>query len=331
MTHPGPVSVVIPTYRRPEYLRRCLQAVITQSIRPDEVVVVRRPDDQGAITVLHEYHDQCIRPVIVTKPGMLAALHVGIRHAAGRIIAFTDDDAVPFADWLESLLCHFRDASVGAVGGRDIVHNPDDAARPLTGDVGRIDHWGKLVGNHHLGTGPPRDVMVLKAVNMAFRREALAIPAHLRGWGAQVHFEVATSLWARRQGWRLIYDPGARVDHYVGPRFDADQRWRPRASAVRDAAYNLVFSMLAMEPDLYWRRAAYGLGVGDRAHPGVARAVVAALHGEPEVIRRVVPSIIGQIEALVDIARGRRHVFVSAAVPRSSESFAAPVALVLPS
>lgn len=330
MTHPGPVSVVIPTYRRPEYLRRCLQAVISQSMPPDEIVVVRRPDDQGAITVLREFSELRVRSVVVTKPGMLAALHVGIRSVAGRIIAFTDDDAVPFADWLESLLYHFREDTVGAVGGRDIVHNPDDAARPLTRDVGRIDHWGKLVGNHHLGTGPPRDVMVLKAVNMAFRREALAVPAHLRGLGAQVHFEVATSLWARRQGWRLIYDPAARVDHYVGPRFDADQRWKPRVSAVRDASYNLVFSMLAMEPNLFWRRAAYGLGVGDRAHPGVARAVVAALHGEAEVVRRLVPSIIGQLEALADIARGRRHVFVSAEVASSSKSDAAPVAVGVP-
>jgi GT2 family glycosyltransferase len=322
---------MIPTYRRPEYLRRCLQAVITQSIPPDEVVVVHRPDDLGTMTVLHEVSEPRVRPVVVTKPGMLAALHVGIRTAAGRIIAFTDDDAVPFADWLESLLYHFGEDTVGAVGGRDIVHNPDDAARPLTGDVGRIDHWGKLVGNHHLGTGPPRDVMVLKAVNMAFRREALAVPAHLRGLGAQVHFEVATSLWARRQGWRLIYDPAARVDHYVGPRFDADQRWKPRVSAVSDAAYNLVFSMLGMEPNLFWRRAAYGLVVGDRAHPGVVRALVAAWHGEPEVIRRVVPSIIGQLEALADIARGRRHVFVSAEVASPSKRFAEPAALVLSS
>jgi hypothetical protein len=51
----------------------------------------------------------------------------------------------------------------------------------LTRDVGRVGRWGKLVGNHHLGTGSARSVMVLKAVNMAFRREALAVPEQLRG------------------------------------------------------------------------------------------------------------------------------------------------------
>jgi hypothetical protein len=128
---------------------------------------------------------------------------------------------------------------------------------------------------------------------------------------AVFHFEVATSLWAIRRGWRLIYDPTACVDHYVAPRFDTDARRRPRSSALRDAAYNLVFSMLAIEPDLYWRRAAYGLAIGDRGHPGVVRAAVGALRGEADVVRSFVPSIIGQAEALVDVARGRRLVLLT--------------------
>src|SRR5262249_55890232 len=162
-----------------------------------------------------------------------------------------------------------------------------------------------LVGNHHLGSGAPRDVMVLKAVGVAFRRAALALPRDLHGEGAQVHFEVGMSLSARRRGWRLVYDPGALVDHEVAPRFDADRRKRPRPVAVRDAAHNLVHCLLAEMPELFWRRALYGLAVGDRDIPGVARMLVAALRGESSVLRRFAPSIEGQVTALRRARRGR--------------------------
>src|SRR5439155_4056745 len=112
-----------------------------------------------------------------------------------------------------------------------------------------------------------RDVMVLKGANMAFRREAVALPQGLRGRGAQVHFELAMSLWAIAQGWRLVYDPAAVVDHFIGPRFGADRRGRPERNAVRDATYNYVAALLSQRPELLWRRAAYGLLVGDRAAP----------------------------------------------------------------
>jgi glycosyltransferase involved in cell wall biosynthesis len=230
----------------------------------------------------------------------------GIREATGAIFAFTDDDAIPRPDWLERLLLHFGDPSVGGVGGRDVLQPQESFQWPLTNDVGRISAWGKVIGNHHVGTGPPRDVMVLKGVNMAFRREAFSLPSRLRGTGAQRHLEIGTCLLARRRGWRLVYDPAAIVDHYPGPRFDSDQRETPGAEAVRDAAYNLVFCLLALEPRLYWRRAAYGLALGNQATPGLARGAAAAVRGERDVLRRLVPSVQGQLQALGDVARGHR-------------------------
>jgi GT2 family glycosyltransferase len=306
----GSVSVVVPTYRRPAQLRRCLQGLRLQSRSPEEIVVIRRRDDHDALAVLSGRTG--LRAVTVDQPGVLAAMAAGVREATGSIIVFTDDDAVPRRDWLDRLLGHFADPTVGAVGGRDIVHAAGEANHLLTRDVGRISAWGKMIGNHHLGTGPPREAMVLKGVNMAFRKEAVELPANLRGLGAQAHFEVASSLWARRHGWRLIYDPSAVVDHYPGPRFDADRRERPGGDAVRDGAYNLVFCLLTAEPHLYWRRALFGLVVGDRSVPGLARAAAGALRGEHDVVSRLLPSLLGQVQALVDIARGRRAIPLSA-------------------
>ena len=108
-----------------------------------------------------------------------------------------------------------------------------------------------------------------------------------------------------RAGWRIVYDPAVAVDHYPAPRFDRDQRGRPSASAVRDAAYNYVISLLTWRPELRLRRALFGLLVGDRATPGVARAGLALTRWEPDVLFALLPSLAGQVDALADAARGR--------------------------
>jgi cellulose synthase/poly-beta-1,6-N-acetylglucosamine synthase-like glycosyltransferase len=300
------VSIVVPSYRRPEALARCLPSLVHQLTDGDEVLVVRRCNDLATAAVIAESTCATLVEVEVDRPGQIAAILAGIQRSRHDVVAFTDDDAVPRADWLSRLRRSLEDPDVGGVGGRDIVHDPASEQEVLREEVGRISHWGKQIGNHHLGTGPPRPVALLKGANMAFRRAALAIPTGLRGVGAQVHQEVSMCLWASKRGWTILYDPAIVVDHYPAERLDPDRRGRPEAKAVSDAAYNYTFSLLSFQPQLFWRRTLYGLLVGDRAIPGLARAVVAVARREADVIRYLPASLIGQAEALVDIARGRR-------------------------
>lgn len=296
-------SVVVPTFRRPELLRGCLDGLRAQTRPPDEVIVVCRRDDEVSREVLLGRPD--VAMVNVDEPGVLAAMNLAVAASSGDVIAFIDDDAVARPEWLAGLLEQLGDSGVGGVGGRDVVHSDPDPERATADRVGLISPWGKLIGDHHRGRGPARDVDVLKAVNMAFRREALALPRRLRGRGAQVHFEVATGLWARQRGWRLVYDPAIVVDHYPGPRFDPDRRERPDPSAARDAAYNLVTCLVGLSPRLGRRRALFGLLVGDAMTPGLARAAVALAHRDRSVLARLGPSLRGQLEALRDHVRGR--------------------------
>lgn len=302
----GRVTVVVPSYRRPELLVRCLAGLAAQVRPADEIVVVRRDTDAATAAALEPLLGGALRDVEVSAPGVLAAMRAGVAEATGDIIAFTDDDAVPRPQWLERLVRHFDDPAVGGAGGRDVNHPPPPAhevARPAA-RVGQVTRWGRLEGFHHVGTGEPADVQVLKGVNMSFRRAALALPRSLRGSGAEVHFEVATCLWAAAHGWRLVYDPAAVVDHHLGPRFDNDQRRRPDAEAVRATAYNLVRAMVGVDRDRFARRAAYGLLVGDRGTPGLVRAAAGVALRQRGVASQLVPSLHGQLEALRDV---RRH------------------------
>ncbi|MCF4968172.1 glycosyltransferase family 2 protein [Nostoc sp. CMAA1605] len=244
------ITVIIPTYRRTKDLERCLNALHKQ-IRPaDEVVLVVRDSDQETWQFLTTFDPLLLplRATTVTIPGVVAAMNAGLNVAQGDIVAFTDDDAAPHTNWLAQIETHFlSDERVGGVGGRDWVYHGkhlEDGACPVVGQV----HWfGRIIGNHHQGIGAPREVDVLKGVNMSFRRQAiqqLHFDRRMLGTGAQVHFEVAFCLALKRAGWKLIYDPQVGVNHYPAQRFDEDQRNQFNALAVVNAVHNETLALL---------------------------------------------------------------------------------------
>ena len=288
----------MPSFRRPRQLEVCLRALREQSCPPAELIVVSREDDYATAQTARRFNAIDTR---VDRAGQLAAMAAGTRRASADFIGFVDDDVEVPPHWLERCMSHFARPDVGAVSGRDlVVGEPEGKTEP---DPGRISAWGKLRGDHHLGIGSARSVEILKAANMVLRREALSLPEHLRGEGAQVHLEVAVCLAAVTAGWTLIFDPEIVVQHRPAPRWDDDQRGSPSRKAVENASYNLVRAICSFRPRLIRRRAVFGLLIGDRAVPGLVRSIVAVLCGDLGTARKLVPSLVGQSCALLDTLR----------------------------
>ena len=268
-----PISVLIPTYRRPQDLRRCLAALGAQTRPADEVVVVVRDTDIETRSFLAGYPQVLpgLRVVTVCQPGVLAAMTAGLAETCGKIIALTDDDTAPFPDWLERIeACFAQDPKIGGVGGRDWQAN-DHRSRKI---VGKIQWHGRVIGNHHLGVGDAREVDILKGANCAYRAAPLkqiGFEIRLRGDGAQVHWELALGLAVRRAGWKLIYDPAIAVDHFPAQRFDGDVNHRGLFSApgLTNSVYNETLILLTYLPSV--RRTTYlawAFLVGSWADPG---------------------------------------------------------------
>lgn len=244
-------SVVIPTYRRAECLRVCLEALAKQSVGFAEVIVGRREDDAESEAVLADARrflgDALVEVVIGPGENLADSLRAVIARSTGEVVAMTDDDAEPPADWLARLLPWFKDAAVGGVGGRDDqAENPGEA-----NDVGRLQWFGRIVGNHHLGVGLPREVDVLKGVNCAFRGSVLrevSIDPRLRGLGNVTHWELHICFAFLRRGHRLVYDPSLRLTHHVAPRQDGDVNLRKGHGfdpiGLENAAFNETLLVL---------------------------------------------------------------------------------------
>lgn len=310
------LSVVVPSYQRPEALAQCIAALQAQSRHADEIIVVVREDDDSSRKLLAT--DTEVREVTVDRPGAVWAMATGSRASAGDVICFTDDDARPSPGWLAGIeAAMLADPSLGAVGGRDIIHEHDGSVRsePLQRRVGIIEPIGRLIGNHHRGTGPPRSVDVLKGVNSAYRREALFLPLGLRGAGTQIHFEVAMGIKVAAAGFALRYDPSLTVDHYPEERRDEDKRGAPPAHVVAGHAYNLTSSIGLLGTPRLLVRWLYGVGIGDRAMPGLVRGTLLAIQRDPGWSRRLLGALRGNTAALFDALRGRRPTFTTAGEP----------------
>src|SRR5262245_5677522 len=108
MTAPR-ISVVIPTCRQPQLLLRCLTAVLSQRCEPDifEVIVVDDGRDETTRELVEAIADgaplaaelRYLRPAVGS--GAAAARNAGWRAARGRLVAFTEDHAVPAPTWLK--------------------------------------------------------------------------------------------------------------------------------------------------------------------------------------------------------------------------------------
>jgi hypothetical protein len=159
-----------------------------------------------------------------------------------------------------------------------------------------VSRWGGHIGNHHLGSGAAREVDVVKGVNMAWRRSALAFPVGLAGIGAQPHNEIALAAWARANGFRLIYDPRITVDHYPGERFDEDGRNHRSARAISEEAYNLSLATMAWTHTSRLSVTLRGVFVGEASTPGVIRWVAGRV-GLASRVRGTIPAVVGRLRA----------------------------------
>jgi cellulose synthase/poly-beta-1,6-N-acetylglucosamine synthase-like glycosyltransferase len=278
------VSVLIPTFRRPLDFERCLMAIEHQERIPDEVVVVARDNDRDSQAVLARWLDHpFVRVVPVAEGGQVQALNAGLDMVTGEIVMITDDDAAPYPDWCARVEQHFvKNQALGGVGGRDIVQNPEGPLDGYCSSIGRVQPWGRIVGNHHLTAPEATFVHLLKGANMSYRMAAvgdLRFDTKLRGAGAQVGNDMAFSMAIARRGWKLLYDPAVRVDHYPAQRFENEKRNERNLASAEYIAFNTWWTLTHhLRPGprrsmaLLWE-----CMIGTSGHPGWLRGWIARI------------------------------------------------------
>ena len=97
------ISIVVPIYKVPEqYLRMCINSLITQSYENIEILLVDdgSPDSCGKICDEYGKRDSRVQVIHKNNGGLSAARNSGYQAATGEWIMFVDGD-----DWIEPATC----------------------------------------------------------------------------------------------------------------------------------------------------------------------------------------------------------------------------------
>jgi len=219
------IGVLVTSYGRAPYLEKCINSLLTQQRPPDEIVIVTREGDTETVAyvtkLMERNHsgptqpcDVTIRHGIVTEPGVLQANRVGIELITADIVAFLDDDATAYVDWIQRIHDWFAERPlVGAVGGRDIIHKDNPVKHKSTQTVGKITWYGRVIGKHECVFAGSTECDHLKGVNMSFRRSLIGGFDH-RIAGNAHHYEMDMCFAVRKQGYTVMFDGDLLVDHY---------------------------------------------------------------------------------------------------------------------
>lgn len=203
------ISIVIPTYNRPDQLAVCLQACSRLDYPHDqfEVLVV----DDGGITTLDEivarFHGVLTLKLLRQEnAGPAAARNRGAYEAAGQLLVFTDDDCVAAPDWLARLAERHVQASDCAFGGE--THNALASNMYSTASQLLVSY---LLTYY---SGAPERVRFFPSCNVAFptRRFRDVGGFDLSFPRAAAEDRELCDRW-QHQGYRMIHAPEAVVYH----------------------------------------------------------------------------------------------------------------------
>jgi mycofactocin system glycosyltransferase len=215
LAHPRPprasgpldVTVILPVRDRTDGLAACLGAL--GQAYPVVVVDDASADRSSVAAVCAEHGATLIRRDRSGGPGV--ARNSGLEKVATEFVAFIDSDCVPSPDWVDRLVPHLADPSVGAVAPRIVTIAGGGAVGRYSSVCGSLD-----LGRRAARVAPSTAVSYVPTAALIVRRAALLDvardgdifdPELLVGEDVDLVWRLYSA------GWRLRYEPSVEVGH----------------------------------------------------------------------------------------------------------------------
>jgi GT2 family glycosyltransferase len=242
-------SVVICVYNGAATIADCLRGATALDYPNYEVIVVDDGSTDDTARIASTFDVRLIR---TANGGLSRARNVGIEAATGEIIAFTDGDARPDADWLTYLVLGLQSGDFAGVGGPNIAPSGDGLTAQCVANA---------PGGPVCVLSTDHEAEHVPGCNMAFKASALRAIG-----GFDPRFRIAGDdvdvCWRiQDRGWRIAFSPAAVVWHHA--RSTVSAYWR------QQCGYGAAEALLAAKwPDKYnaaghvtWGGRVYGPGV----------------------------------------------------------------------
>ncbi|HWP81076.1 MAG TPA: glycosyltransferase family 2 protein [Bacteroidota bacterium] len=232
------VSVIIPTYDRPQQLDRCLESLKQQTYRNIEVIVVDQSVNSSAGSAPGVPNLTILRQKARNRS---LAKNRGISRAKGEIVMFCDDDIVLSPDLIATHVEKHRDPSIGGVSCRTL--DREVASQPNK-TICKVLFYGKVIDRFSADT--EQFVGTLVGGNMSIKRTILQEIGYFDSLfrGTSVFEEPDISSRISGLGYKLLFTNRSTAEHFPQWGGNADSRRRNPAQYYRDFHHNEIYYFL---------------------------------------------------------------------------------------
>jgi len=134
MSMPPKITVLIPTFNRNEYLKECLDSILSQTLGASQIIVINDGSTDNTKEILTPYMRK-IEYLETQQLGKSSAINVGLKHVRGDYLWIFDDDDVALPDALERHVAVLEGFSQHAFSyGTHYLTDCD----PKTGRIGNV-------------------------------------------------------------------------------------------------------------------------------------------------------------------------------------------------
>lgn len=122
------VSIVIPVYNEEKRIKDCIESLINQSEKPDEIIVIDNNCTDKTIEIAKKYKEVTVYKE--NRQGILFARNAGFNKAKCEIIARSDADTILPIDWIKKIKQSFlKNKDIIAVSTPVFIYDFKNAER----------------------------------------------------------------------------------------------------------------------------------------------------------------------------------------------------------
>jgi len=194
------ISFLLCAYNEEQTIEETLRSILSQTVKPDEVIVVNDGSTDRTAEILRRFENECMVVHLRKNTGNKAkAQMIGLRYATGNLVAFTDADTRLDPKFLENGLPYFLDPLVGGVSG----HVLSEKRNWLT-SVRQIQYtiWQSL---YKRGMSELDSIMVIPGAAGIVRRELFSASFDT------VTEDMDMTLRISELGYKIVYAPDAKA------------------------------------------------------------------------------------------------------------------------
>lgn len=251
MNYQHSISVILCTYNRHADLHTCLVSLSTQTLPPNEIIIVDASSDawdnhpELIDLFSHTYFPHTALHYLKSPKGLTLQRNLGLRTATREFIYYFDDDVILEPTYLQNMQEAFIRYPQYVAGMGTItniapkkvgLHRMFRKIFLLQHEYGSGNFTASGIPTHPYGTKRFKEVEILGGCCMAFRAQVLKKYQFDTALAMYAYMEDADIARRIRQDGPLFFNPAARLQHIQSPA-ERDAMFTNRAMLMRNYRY----------------------------------------------------------------------------------------------